>query len=90
MQHPYFPNDDPMATLEAQRSMQKLVNELQRAEDSARTIALPMTDPARLGYRHGGKRTESSYLAPRDEDPAVRCATSQEPTLAQITNRVFD
>ena len=61
MQHRYFPNDDPvwMATLETQRAMQKLVNELQRAEGTAQTVALPMTDPARSGYRLGRPRRET-------------------------------
>jgi hypothetical protein len=61
MQHRYFPNDDPvwMATLEAQRAMQKLVNELQRAEGAAKTIALPMTDPVRSGYRLGRPRRDT-------------------------------
>ena len=58
MQHRYFPNDDPVwiATLEAQRAMQKLLNELHRAESEARVLALPMTDTARSGYRLGRPR----------------------------------
>jgi hypothetical protein len=61
MQHRYFPNDDPVwvTTPEAQREMQKLVNELQRAEGAAQVIALPMTDPARSGYRLGRPRRET-------------------------------
>ena len=61
MQHRYFPNDDPvwMATLEAQRAMQKLMNELQRAEAAAQTITLPLTDTARSGYRLGRPRRET-------------------------------
>jgi len=61
MQHRYFPNDDPVwiATLEAQRAMLKLLNELHRAEGETRVIALPMTDTARSGYRLGRARRET-------------------------------